>query len=434
MELPWGVVGWSPEALRSALGRLSGVGLSCPAHSSDAYHFNLREAVLQASLVVSADRIFFLESAIAVLLTQLPTADLPVPERSRSRPGATLVIDAGASTTELLLVNLPQNLERLDRPDLYLRSLSYGGNALDQDIAAQLLHSSSSPALAELLMELKPLLPLPGEPEEAVRHRLQQQLRSSLLGQQLLAAARHLKLEPQSATLSLQNSIELIGAGDLDRRVIAPYVQRLNRELNTLLSQSGMVAESIVQVVQTGGTAALPAIGRWLRQKLPNARLNSPDRSPMFDRSPVADGLALLPRYPQVLNTLRHQYGEFFLLREVLQAIPPSQSLAIGRILQLLESRGLNTQGCRRAILSLLEKLPAGLLPSQSNGILSASNLTVDRGTPLFSQQGSQYTLNAAECDRLWLHFSTVLAHSHQTLEEPLSCDLSFGRAESPPA
>ncbi|MBD0312733.1 MAG: hypothetical protein ICV86_07540, partial [Microcoleus sp. T3-bin5] len=60
--------GLTAETLDAALLDLQGVILGTPAGWSDAYRFNLREAVLGASLVASASQIFVVEDAIATLI------------------------------------------------------------------------------------------------------------------------------------------------------------------------------------------------------------------------------------------------------------------------------------------------------------------------------------------------------------------------------
>ena len=108
------------------------------------------------------------------------------------------------------------------------------------------------------------------------RRRLQQRLEDSVLGQSLLEAARHLKLILQHQhqfQLELGDQRWIIRRKDLESRIFLPYIQRVNRQLNVLLSQTGFSPQAINQVICTGGSASLAAIARWLRQKFPNATI-----------------------------------------------------------------------------------------------------------------------------------------------------------------
>ncbi len=140
-------------AFQTALSQLVGVVIGCPFGWSDAYRFNLREAVLAARLLTTPDQIFFIEDTIAALLAELPAETTTEPQTSRrtysissgKRPswrGGTFVISAGATMTEFLLVDLPQDIHQLNRSQLHLRNIAYGGMAIDQDIISQMLYPS----------------------------------------------------------------------------------------------------------------------------------------------------------------------------------------------------------------------------------------------------------------------------------------------------
>lgn len=485
-----GATGLDTSTLKTALTHLEGVILGYPANWPDTYNFNLREAVLDAQLVVRPDQIFFVEDAIAAALSGLRN-----PQRPQWK-GGTLVINAGATSAEMVMVNLPESLAEVAYSDFTLRSLPYAGNAIDQDIICQLFHpqwfrqaravnrgnvaatqwdwqaeNSALDGFAWDSLGLDTLpLPIPGEPDLETRHRLQQRLESSPLGQGALEAARHLKLILQHEdqfTFELGDQRWTIMRRQLESQVFLPFIQRLNRELNVLLSQTGLPTQAINQAICTGGTASLPAIARWLRQKLPNAtivqdtyqgdrRSNLGERAAehleamsettatgipeleelaLGDRlvscSRVAYGLAALPLYPQVLDLPRQQYGDYFLLLELLRAFP-AQPISVAGIMQLLERRGINTHACQLHILALLEgHLPPGLVPSEqdrslltdsSRQYLDAQALTV---APLFCKEGNQlYRPNLDQCRRLQEYLSQVMVNTHQTLEEPFAVNL----------
>ncbi|MGA7937338.1 MAG: hypothetical protein WCA35_27550 [Kovacikia sp.] len=434
--------GLEPEEFQTALSQLAGVGLGCPVGWSDTYRFNLREAVLTAGLVAQPAQIFFVEDAIAALIAELPDSAIRQPavslQRSRSTgtaswKGGTLVLSAGATMTELLLLDLPQDFHQLTRSDLALRSIAYGGSAIDQDIICQLFYPSvwGWRNLGEPSLDL----PLPGEPDLPIRYRLQQRLQSTSLGRILLAIARQLKVALQNqevASFSLNDQQWTMTQQALHSRVIVPYLQLLNRELSGLLAQTGIGVQTIQQVVLTGGTASFPEIGLWLQQKFPNAMLiQDQDPSPN-SHSKVALGLAKLPFYPQFLEGDRHQYGEYFLLQAILRSFP-DHALSLGQILQLLEAQGINAQICQQTILDFLEgQLPEGLVPSQANLILLTPasrqfpEYQMVRLSPVFSCQSNRvYRLDLEQRDRLCHYLATLLKSSRQKLEQPLSLSLT---------
>ncbi|MBW4519567.1 MAG: hypothetical protein KME16_07685 [Scytolyngbya sp. HA4215-MV1] len=459
------VEGLAPETLQRALSHLAGVILGYPGNSSDTYQFNLREAVLAVGLVDRPEKIFLIEDAIAALLPDLATAKasipLPLSRLGQQRrvygadsvqyapwQGGTLVIDAGADRTDLLLVNLPTNLQTLTYTDFSLRSLAYAGNAIDQDIVCHLLAPQCSPETNPLNSGSEPAreagylfhpavtLPLPADPDPRTRYRLQQRLAGSTLGQNLLTAARHLKrvlMQQDTFTFELSGQHWSVRQSELETRILQPFIQRLNRELNALMTYTGLSTEAIQQVICVGDTAQFPVIIHWLQQKMLNAIIlqdAQPDSVPGLSR--VACGLALFPLFPQVLDVPRQQYSDYFLLLELLR-IPPEQYLPLGKILQLMESGGINIRTCQFRILSLLEgHLPIGLVPSQSEAALLTNEsrqnpiyrtLTTE---PLFTKEAPQiYRLNREQRDRLYHHLSQLLANAYQSLEDPLTFDLS---------
>jgi hypothetical protein len=494
-------VGLDAATFQTALRQLAGVVMGYPANWSDTYSFNVREAVLGARLVAHPEQIFFIEDAIATLLSGLRSADgraVVLPNNLSQKPylyntdwqGSTLVISAGASVTEMALVDLPTSLQNLTYQDFTLRSLPYAGKALDQDIICQLLYptwsrqlrrsgtasdtytfgsgqtaksgafvdgwhwqpTESNSEMTWASLELENLtLPSAGEPDSLNRQRLQQRLESLPMGQSLLEAARYLKLILQQQdrfNLELGDQQWTVMRRELGSRVLLPYVQRLNRELNALLTQTGVPIQSINQVICTGGTASFGAIARWLRQKLPNATIiqdtytNNRASSTQENRLPtcsrVAYGLATLPLHPQVLNSPRQQYSDYFLLMELLRAFP-DQPLTLSQIMQMLERRGINTQACRLHILALLEgHLPPGLVPTEKHADLLApqSRQNPDYqmllAAPLFQKLDSQtYRPNYQQWNHFRSYLSTITASTHQKLSEPLTVGLSVSTQES---
>ncbi|MBD2234460.1 hypothetical protein [Phormidium tenue] len=469
-----GAVGLDAEAIARAMQTLSGVVVSYPANWPDTYTFNLREAVLGARLTANPDDIYFVEDAIAAVLSGLPDPSTPLPEGS-GQPmqqqtlyacpwtGGTVVLSAGATVTEVGIVDLPRALGELSYGDFALHSMSYAGDAIDLDIICHLLHpaerrqsrpaegSGRSPqstgwgwqaAMPELDgthwsdLDLDGCeMPRPAEPDTARRQRLYQRLETSLLGQSALEAARHLKIilqhQPQFE-LELADQRWVVRSKDLEDRIILPYIQRINGHVNRLLSEAGLSSQGINQVICTGGSASLPKIARWLRQKFPNATIVQDtyhsDRPPSCSR--VTYGLVNLVRYPQVLDLTRHQYSDMFLLMEVLRTLP-EQPMPLSGILHLLKERGLNVEACQAHLMALLEgRLPPGLLPSTTNSpsvlVPASDDLATLATTPLFTRPNGQvYVPNLEQGQRLTDYMEHLLANKHQTLVDPLLSQLT---------
>lgn len=485
-RLQVGAEGLEVETLKHALQHLEGVILGCPAAWGEAYHCNLREAVLAAKLVNSPEQIFFLEDAIASVLAALPTtqsdaamtgerslyeegedknfftptqeaelsftprgslATLPPKRRTPSSwYGGTLVINAGATTTELALVDLPDDLQDLRYSDFSVCSLPYAGHAIAQDIFCQLLYPQLSGEQQQQLSHGDDLeFPQPGQPDPQRRARLALLLQSSSLGQALLKAAGCLQLILQHQgkfTLDLGKERFTLARLDLEDRIVQPFIQQLHQKLNTLMLETGISEHGIYQVLLLGGTANLIALSEWIHKRLPNARVIRDTDSP--GGSWVAAGLATLPLYPQLLNRFRQQYSDYFLFLELLRAFPETAPESAERlyrleeIMQQLERRGLNTRACYERLVHLIEgHLPEGLIPSlektswlfptsQQNPLYSQ----VAASTGLFLKEGHEprgtgqveylYRPNLQQQALLRYYMQLVLSGIYQKFEEPL--------------
>lgn len=417
------------EKLSKALGNLSGVILGTPMDWSDTYRFNLREAVLGARLVSRPEQIFFLEDAIAILLGVL--ADN---KQSKSKiRGGTIVINAGATATETALVDLPENLQDLNHSNFLRSSFSYGGTAIDQDIICQMLLEGKTDSSSSVLPFTSSVFPASGEPDLENRYRFTCELQSSPLGQALVEAAAYLKriLQHQNEfTLMLGDRQLSCTRADLEKRIILPFVHRLNLSLNALLSQTAISSQAISQVICSGGTSAIGQVRELLRQKFPNANLIIDE----FQPSKVAYGLASLPLVPQVLERSQQQYSDYFLLLELLRVFsetPRNSRYEAGEIIQLLERRGLNTRTCLSRLIAILDgQLPPGLIPSspEKSLLTEEGRENLDYQTiaaePLFYKEGDRlYRPNQLQCRRLLTFFSIVLSGTHQKLDDPLIID-----------
>ena len=472
-------VGLNQQSFHSAIDNLAGVICTCPSNWSEQYRFNVREALLVSKIIQHPQQVFFVEEAIASLLSELDGASGEIIQfgsrqdaqtaKTSDHPliGSTLVINIGAVATEMALVDLPENLDELTHSDFMLHSFAYAGKGIEQDIICQLLlptkwrqpHNPTQensnndnsrqwqPAIPGIeRMSFSSLglenltLPRPGEPDTSDRIYLQQRLESSSLGKAILDAAVALKLilqHQESFTLELADQRWLLQRRDLESHVFVPFVRRLNRELNKLLVAKGIPTEAINQAILTGGTASLGAVSRWLRQKLPNAKIIQDlylgeNGTPCCSR--VAYGLAMLPLHPQVLEVPRQQYTDYFLFTELLRLIP-DRALSFNEIIQLFEARGINTRSCQQRLLAFLEgELPAGLMPNGTDS--SWLNLTSRENfdykaianTPLFEKQGSlTYRPNPPQLQSLRRYLDLIKASTQQSLEEPYTVNFVLG-------
>jgi hypothetical protein len=434
-----GAMGLESEGLADALGQLTGVIVSYPADWGDAYQINVREAVLAAKLVKKSQQIVFLEDAIASILAAFPTPEPASPtltlQSSTLGRGWTLVIDSGATTTELALVDLPYNPRQLTYADFQLQSWSYAGQAIDQDIVWQLLYPQMSETqLAQLNLspDLEP--PLPGQPDPKRRDRALFELQHSVLGQALLKAAEYLKLilpHKTEFTLELGAYRWTVQQKDFNNAIITPFIEQLNQQVNQLLIQAGLSQQAISQAICTGGSAKLNRVKQWLQDKLPNAALiQDTVSSPPW----VATGLARLPLYPHVFNRFQQQYSDYFLLLELLKAFPPTEKesgirdYTLAEIKQRLERQGLNTFACDERLLGFLDgELPSGLIPASDRlkGFSPASPQDFPYGdladAKLFSPVGDRlYRPNFQQHERLRQYLKLIVSSLSQTFDEPL--------------
>ncbi|MEH2322518.1 MAG: hypothetical protein V7K32_02740 [Nostoc sp.] len=472
-------MGISEQDFPKIINNIAGVICTCPSSWSEQYRFNVRSALLTSKLIQHPQQVFFVEEAIASLLPELDAANgeqVKLSKHQGSHPaktsehpivGNTLVINIGTTATEMLLVNLPETLQQLTYNDFMLHSFAYAGKGIEQDIICQLLlppksrqsrpqtesdasgglrlgktttnnpwqWQSSIPGLDQMRWQSLGLeqleLPRVGEPDITARIRLQQRLESSLLGQAVLDAALALKLILQhqdSFTLELADQQWILPRRDLESQVFIPFVRRLNRELNKLLVARGIPTESINQAILTGGVACVGTVNRWLRQKLPSAKIIQDlylgeNGAPNCSR--VAHGLAMLPLHPQILDIPRQQYTDYFLFTELLRLLP-DRPLSFGEVIQLFEDRGINTRTCQQRLLAFLEgELPSGLIPSVTDSawLTQSSQENPDyeaiATAPLFEKQGNlTYRPNSQQLLSLRRYLNAIKASNQQSLEE----------------
>jgi hypothetical protein len=405
--------------------RIYAVILGHPTAWPDTYVHNLREAVLATDIVNQAEQVMVIDRAIAPLFALI--------HQSKAPQDTALIIDIGAQTTDILLVK-PAN-GAIGRSNLSSRGFDYAGLGINQDIVVQLLYphwrSLTNPERDACNLD-RLLMPAPGDPALRLRAELQKYLIGSSVGRELLHAADRLKLE-LSTDLERDRWVTTVcdqpltvWRRELETQVIQPFIQHLNRELNDLLSSSGILSDEVKSVWKLGGTSTLPSLSRWFEQKLPNATI---DRLPA---STVASGLAIAPMYRYLINISRQQYSDYFLLQEICRlnlqsAVTPNQ------LMQQLQNRGVNSKSCRDRILTLLQgDLPMGLFPWQEQ---EQSIFLTDPGisSDLFAgrlfelETNGTYQPNLRKFQLLRTYLQAILGNMQQSLSEPLLFP-EFGR------
>lgn len=438
-----GAKGLSGETLTQILATLEGIIVSCPSDCNEAYRFNIREAVLQSQLAQRPEQISFLEEPVASLLAEFHPSQGQAFNPSDWQ-GATLVVHAGAASTELAVVCMPNGLHNLTHEDFKLRSFGYGEQAFKQDIACQLL----APFIPEEQLGLDlAILPIPGEPDLTVRSQLQRQLYRGPAGKMLLEASVYLQKalkQQERITFEFGPYACTFSQTAMDTKVIQPFVMRLNRELNRLFGEAGISADGINQILCTGSHATLPAIQTWLQETLPQARLvgdlqdqagvqesgvETTDDGAAFLEHRVAYGLVSLPVYAQVLDRAQQQYSDYFLLAELLRSLP-NEALTTNEILGHLEGQGINTQVCQERILNILSgQIPSGLMPEPSDVWAAGTNPNAHYRAlqikPLFTQPSpTSYQIDREQRQRFLDYWSQVTRHTDQTLAEPYILEL----------
>lgn len=406
------------------LTRLQGVVVAQPSADADTFALNIRETVLAAGLVTHPEQVMVVDQSIAPLLRQVQVHQRQ--GQTNATEGISLFLDAGATGTSVgLLKGIPL---APTKHDLCHRHWDYGGNSLDQDVALQLLYPHwrmvSNPDRNQCdLSDLS----LPSTGSIAIQERaiLGQRLRSSAVGLALLQHAKNLKETLTNHPDQERWQAEVHGLPlmvlrrELESLVFQPYIQQINRELNTLLSLSGIFGADITKVYLIGGAWQFPLILRWLQQKLPNAQMET------LSPTTIAEGLAVAPLHPHLLNLARQQYSDYFLLREICH-LQLSDAVNPNSLLQQLQLQGINIKACRDRILTILQgDFPRGLFPWQEpEGCLVQNDPSLQ--SELFSgnlfelNSDGTYQPNVAKFQQLRTYLEVILCNMRQTLTEPM--------------
>ncbi len=398
--------------------KLSGVVFGYPANWSDTYILNVREAILKAGLVSQAEQVTAVDQAIAPVLSLL--------HDQKISQEITLLVDAGAITTSLCLTKGLS--ESKDRSKLHIRSFDYAGISISQDIVVQLFypHWQLITNPNRHLCHFDHLsLPEIGASAPQQRVLLQQYLLSFNLGQQMLDLADRVKVTfgkdvgVDSWNEDLMGQPIVVLRKELENLILQPFIQRLNRELNSILSNAGILGEDVHQVLLLGSTMHIPLLSRWLAQKLPNTKIDP------LATSVLANGLAVSPLYPNLQDVARQQYSDYFLLQEICR-LNLTQSVNPTQLLQQLQMRGVNIKTCRDRILSILQgDLPEGLFPWQepeNSVILEDPTLSSDlfAGRLFELETDGTYQPNVPKFQQLRVYLQAIIGNMSQTLNEPL--------------
>ncbi|UWU48165.1 hypothetical protein [Limnospira platensis] len=405
-----GANGLTDQEFKTAYMSLSGVVVGCPTQASHAYGFNVRETILAAGLVKSPSQIWMVEDAIATWLSEWePKIDEP-----------TLIIDAGAATTELMVMGISQEHD-LTYADCFGVSVTYGGYDVNLDIICQFCAENMIDWDGSYLV-----LPTPGTSQRTHRDRLQQKLVLSALIDAIESQKPSLQAG-KNVTISLQENQVKVTANELDRRVLVPFVKNLNREFNHLISKVGVSTVGIKRAICRGGNGSWSVLSQWLRQKLPNASIISITDPESWCNYAIAQGLARLPLFPELLNYSSQQYGDYFLLGELLRVFG-DLPLSIPEVMTRLEERGVNTRCCKSQILAILKgQLPVGFIPSELDTplIVPISKHPqidiINQGAIFYQDVDSSYFVNLERSEMCLQYLQQLSREYHQVLTEPLA-------------
>jgi hypothetical protein len=228
---------------------------------------DLKKALLRAQLIPS-DRLSSLETAIATALAYIPTSDQPQPQ-------TLLVIEGKRETTTLALLEVPPQTCSLSRQAIALSHFNYGENTYEQAILSQLIYPL-----------WRSFLPL--SPSDLTD--------TNPLKKSLLAAARLTKLilqEESEFTSSLAGHTWTVSRRDLNKKVIAPYLDNLRQKVNDLLEKQQKSLKDIDQIIFSGNffLTIWPYFLTEIQQEFAGCNLEAPSQETF---SPVILGLGRL--------------------------------------------------------------------------------------------------------------------------------------------
>ena len=416
----------SPLKVRDILVNLQGVIVSVPSEWDDTYRLNIREALRRAELIQDGAAVVFVPEAIATLLgfqAQLPHTE-----------GETLVIHSGESHTDLAVVDLPAYFPQLHAGQIHSHSFDYGGIALKQDILCQLIYPQWLPHLADTLSTLAKTMPRAGEIDLEYRLLAAWQWRNSAVGRSLLQAAHQTKQllqKREKFAAHLGDQEWQVSRIELEKKVIYPFQQQLNQQINHLFAVAGVTSPGIQQIICSGSNLdyCWSFLEPWLHQKFPQAELIRDQTPPVVSR--VAVGLGLVPLIPEIVDADQHRYHDYLLLGALLKIAPPDP-FTLETLHRLLQTEGINTRSCGDRLQALLlSQRPAGLAPDldeQQGNVFCQYPLANTPASALcwLDDQG-QYHVHEAQREHLRQHLQALTQSYSTELAEPYS--LPFGRS-----
>ncbi|MEM8641599.1 MAG: hypothetical protein AAGG51_22695 [Cyanobacteria bacterium P01_G01_bin.54] len=418
---------------QAAIQDLAGIVVICPAAWGATYRFNLREALLETGLVTAPDQVLCVAGPLAIALAHqaqtLAAGEIVV--RSRDRTALALYTDVAVTEVASWLESAA------DTDFLPHQSQSHGYNygelARQEDLFYQLLYPQWLPH-QDFLQAVDWPFPRIGAADFPDRDRATLALSRQAMGSHVLTLARQvldiLQHRPQVQAQLGQQPWQVTQT-QLAETLLPGVTTALNTALNHLLSRQGQTSLQIRQLLwqPTAWQGLAPLLAPWLQRKFPQARL-------VAVTARVADGLALLPRFPASLNPQTHQYDDYFVLREVLQALERSTTvddspnpISLNQVCQRLRQRGFNAQDCRDRIAALLrgQAIP-GLIPDAEDPWLSPeSQAIVDyralRAAALFTphpERPGYFHWDARQRRRLLQYLDRLQLASRQSSQDPL--------------
>jgi hypothetical protein len=228
---------------------------------------DLKKALLRAQLI-PPDCLSSLETAIATALAYIPTSDQPQPQ-------TLLVIEGKRETTTLALLEVPRQTCSLSRPAIALSHFNYGENTYERTILSQLIYPLWRSFLPFSLPDLTDTNPLK---------------------KSLLAAARLTKLilqEESEFTSSLAGHTWTVSRRDLNKKVIAPYLDNLKQKVNDLLEKQQKSLKDIDRIIFSGNffLTIWPYFLTEIQQEFAGCHLEAPNQETF---SPAIMGLGRL--------------------------------------------------------------------------------------------------------------------------------------------
>ena len=244
---------------------------------------DLKKALLRAQLI-PPDRLSSLETAIATALAYIPTSNQPQTQ-------TLLVVEGKRETTTLALLEVPRQTCSLSRPAIALSHFNYGENTYERAIVSQLIYpllrlGSACPELSRRGQVWRSFLPLS----------LSDLTDTNPLKKSLLAAARLTKLilqEESEFTSSLAGHTWTVSRTDLNKKVIAPYLDNLRQKINDLLEKQQKSLEDIDKIIFSGNffLTIWPYFLTEIQQEFAGCNLEAPSQETF---SPAILGLGRL--------------------------------------------------------------------------------------------------------------------------------------------